>query len=119
MFSKINAGDKVFVDGQEVEVTRVSNARFWVQVGDEIVKFIKTSGKEYGSQATRKATKEAEPVAEPVAEAVAEAVAEPEAVAVAVEAQAEAPKPKRTRKAKAAQVAPVAEVVEEAAAPTE
>ncbi len=111
MFSKINAGDKVFVDGQEVEVTRVSNARFWVQVGDEIVKFIKTSGKEYGSQATRKATK--------VAEAVAEAVAEPEAVAVAVEAQAEAPKPKRTRKAKAAQVAPVAEVVEEAAAPTE
>lgn len=115
MFSKINAGDKVFVDGQEVEVTRVSNARFWVQVGDEIVKFIKTSGKEYGSQATRKATKEAEPVAE----AVAEAVAEPEAVAVAVEAQAEAPKPKRTRKAKAAQVAPVAEVVEEAAAPTE
>ncbi len=115
MFSKINAGDKVFVDGQEVEVTRVSNARFWVQVGDEIVKFIKTSGKEYGSQATRKATKEAEPVAEPVAEVVAE----PEAVAVAVEAQAEAPKPKRTRKAKATQVAPVAEVVEEAAAPTE
>ncbi len=111
MFSKINAGDKVFVDGQEVEVTRVSNARFWVKVGDEIVKFIKTSGKEYGSQATRKATKEAEPVAE--------AVAEPEAVAVAVEAQAEAPKPKRTRKAKAPQVAPVAEVVEEAAAPTE
>lgn len=100
MFTKIQKGDKVFVDGQEQEVTRVSNARFWVQVGDELVKFIKTSGKEYGSQATRKATKEAEPVAEAAAEV------------------AEAPKPKRTRKAKAEQVeAPV--VVEEVAAPTE
>lgn len=105
MFTKIQKGDKVFVDGQEYEVARVSNARFWVQVGDELVKFIKTSGKEYGSQTTRKATKEAEPVAEAVAAEVAEA-----------------PKPKRTRKAKAAQAeAPADEpaVVEEAAAPTE
>lgn len=106
MFTKINVGDKVFVSGQEYAVTRVSNARFWAKVGEEDVKFVKTTGKEYGSNSTRKATKEAEPVAE--AEVPAEA----------------APKPKRTRKAKAEQVeaqaeAPAVEVVEEAAAPTE
>ena len=99
MFTKIQAGEKVFVDGQEYEVVRVSNARFWVQVGDEVVKFIKTTGKEYGSQATRKAT----------AEAVVEVA----------EATKEAPKPKRTRKAKAQAVETAVEVVEEAAAPVE
>ena len=112
MFTKINAGDKVFVGGQECEVTRVSNARFWAKVGEEEVKFVKTTGKEYGSQGTRKAAKQPPPVAGAKVEAKAPAE-------VVAEVQAEAPKPKRPRKAKAEPVAPVAEVVEEAAAPTE
>lgn len=123
MFSKIQVGETVFVEGQEYPVSRVSNARFWVKVGDEEVKFIKSSGKEYGAGNTRKATREAEPVE---AEAPAEVAVEAEAEAPAAE-EVQKPKRKRTRKAKAAPAeapaeaeAPAAEeVVEEAAAPTE
>lgn len=94
MFNKIQTGDKVFVDGKEYEVTRVSNARFWIKMGDEDVKFIKTNGKEYGSKSVRKATTEAVP---------------PEDVKPAEEAK---PKKRAKKSAKQAET-PVAEEVTE------
>lgn len=50
MFEHLQVGDEVSVNAISYRVVRVSPSRFWLQVGEDEVKFNKANGREYGGQ---------------------------------------------------------------------
>lgn len=50
MFNNLTVGDKVAVNAIIYQVARVSQSRFWLKMGEELVKFNRSNGREYGGR---------------------------------------------------------------------